>query len=111
MIVRASFAALVAAALFATAASAQSESVSFSIQNNSDLTIESIQYGESSDDSWSGNILDYQVEPGDTVDIVVDDGLDGCDYDFLYNFDNGDYYVERVDMCEINGSGFEFTGG
>lgn len=111
MFVRASLAAFAAAALFSTAALAQTESVSFSIENNSSSTIESIQYGQSSDDTWSDNILDYQVEPGMSVDVVVDDGLEGCMYDFMYNFDDGESYAERVDMCELDGSTHEFTGG
>ncbi len=102
---------LTAAAIvaFASSAAAQTESVSFSIHNNSDKTVESILYGQSSSDTWSDNILDYQVEPGDTVEITVDDGLEDCMYDFYYTFDDGTDYVERVDMCEIDGTVYEFT--
>ena len=59
----------------------------------------------------SDNILDVQVEPGDSVEVTVDDELEDCMYDFAYSFDDGSAYVERVDMCEINGETYEFTGG
>ncbi len=29
-------------------------------------------------------------------------------YDFYYTFDDGSDYVERVDMCQINGEVYEF---
>ena len=93
------------------AASAQTGAVSFSIHNNSENTIDAILYGQSSSDEWSDNILDFQVEPGMTVEITVDDELEDCMYDFAYSFDDGSAYGERVDMCEINGETYEFTGG
>ena len=92
-------------------ASSQTAAVSFTIQNNSTATIDSILYGEASSDQWSDNILDYQAEPGDSVRITIDDDLEDCEYDFYYTFDDGSDYVERVDMCEIDGGTFEFTGG
>lgn len=104
------FLAAAAVAAFALPAAAQTDSVSFSIVNNSSATIDSILYGQSSSDEWSDNILDYQVEPGDTVEITIDDGLEDCMYDFYYTFDDGSDYVERVNMCEIDGTEFEFTG-
>jgi hypothetical protein len=104
------FLAVAAVVAVASSAVAQTEAVSFSIVNNSDATIDSILYGQSSSDEWSDNILDYQVEPGDTVEITIDDGLEDCMYDFYYTFDDGSDYVERVNMCEIDGTEFEFTG-
>ena len=93
------------------AASAQTESVSFSIENNTDKIIYSIVYGQSSSEDWSDDILDGLVEPGQTVNVVIDDDLEDCMYDFLYSFDDDSHYVERVNMCEINGTNYEFTGG
>lgn len=105
------FMTVAAIAALAVPAVAQTGAVSFSIENNSEHTIDAILYGQSSSDEWSDNILDYQVEPGDTVEVTVDDDLEDCMYDFAYSFDDGSAYVERVDMCEINGSTYEFTGG
>ena len=107
------FLTIAAVAAFAApvAASAQTEAVSFSIENNSDKTIVSILYGQSSSDDWSDDILEGIIEPGDTVHVEVDDDLEDCMYDFFYSFDDDTHYVERVDMCEINGDTFEFTGG
>lgn len=103
--------AAVAALAVPAAASAQTGSVSFVVYNHSDATIDSIVYGQSSSDEWSDNILDYQAEPGDRVEVTIDDGLEDCMYDFYYTFDDGSDYVERVDMCEIDGEVYEFTGG
>ena len=103
--------AAVAALTLPAAASAQTESVSFVIHNNTDATIDSILYGQSSSDEWSDNILDVQAEPGDSAEVTIDDDLEDCMYDFYYTFDDGSDYVERVDMCEIDGGTFEFTGG
>ncbi len=103
--------AAVAALAVPAAAAAQNGAVSFTVHNNSDATIDSILYGQSSSDEWSDNILDYQAEPGDSVEVTIDDNLEDCMYDFYYTFDDGSDYVERVDMCEINGEVFEFTGG
>lgn len=103
--------AAVAALAVPAAASAQTGAVSFTVHNNTDKTIDSILYGQSSSDEWSDNILDYQAEPGDSVEVTIDDNLEDCMYDFYYTFDDGSDYVERVDMCEINGEVFEFTGG
>jgi len=105
------FLTVAAIAAIAVPAAAQTGAVSFTIHNNSEKTVESIVYGQSSSDEWSDNILDYQVEPGDAVEVTVDDDLEDCMYDFYYSFDDGTDYVERVDMCEINGETFEFTGG
>lgn len=100
-----------AAAAIAVPAVGQTGAVSFSIENNSEHTIDAILYGQSSSDEWSDNILDVVVEPGDTVEVTVDDDLEDCMYDFAYSFDDGSAYAERVDMCEINGTTYEFTGG
>ena len=105
------FLTVAAIAALAVPAVAQTGAVSFSIENNSEHTIDAILYGQSSSDEWSENILDVQVEPGDTVEVTVDDDLEDCMYDFAYSFDDGSAYVERVDMCEINGTTYEFTGG
>lgn len=92
-------------------ASAQTGAVSFSIENNSDKVIISILYGQSSSDEWSDDILDGVIGTGETVEVTVDDDLEDCMYDFYYTFDDDTDYVERVNMCEINGDTFEFTGG
>lgn len=102
--------AAIAALAAPAAASAQTESVSFTIHNNSEATIDSILYGQSSSDEWSDNILEQEAKPGDSVEVTIDDDLEDCMYDFYYTFDDGSDFVERVDMCEINGETFEFTG-
>ena len=97
--------AAVAALTAPAAASAQTDSVSFSIHNESSATLAMIYYGESSSDEWSDDILQGVVEPGETVEITVDDGLEECEYDFHYVFDDGGEYTEmNVDMCELDGT-------
>ncbi len=102
--------AAIAALTVPAVASAQTSAVSFSIENNTDKIIYSILYGQSSSDEWSDDILEGVIEPGDTVEITIDDDLEDCMYDFFYSFDDDTTYVERVDMCEIDGETFEFTG-
>jgi hypothetical protein len=99
------------AMLIPAVASAETQSVSFKIENNSERVIATILYGQSSSDEWSDDILEGIIEPGDTVEVTVDDDLSDCMYDFAYTFDDGSHYVERVNMCEIDGQTFEFTGG
>ena len=99
------------AMLVPAAASAQTEAVSFSVDNKTDKTIATIFYGQSSSDEWSDDILSGVIEPGETLEVTVDDDLSDCMYDFQYTFDDGSDYVERVNMCEIDGETFEFTGG
>ncbi len=112
MNIRTIAAAFAVAAILPVAASAQTESVSFSIENNYDATIDSVFYGESSSEEWSDNILEGEIAPGETMEVVIDDGLEDCEYDFHYTFDDGSDYTEmNVDLCELNGSVHEFTGG
>ncbi len=92
-------------------ASAQTDSVSFQIENNSEQVIVSIFYGQASSSEWSDDILEGVIGEGETVDVTIDDGLEDCMYDFYYTFDDDSHYVERVNMCEIDGETFEFTGG
>ncbi len=103
--------AAIAALSMPVAAFAQTGAVSFSINNNTDKTITAIYYGQSSSDDWSDNILDWQAEPSHSVEVTIDDELEDCMYDFWYTFDDGSDFIERVDMCEINGETFQFTGG
>ena len=102
------FGALAALAVSGSA-SAQTESLSFSIENNSEYVITAIYYGQSSGDDWSDDILTGVIGTGDTVEITIDDGLEGCMYDFAYEFDDGDTYIERVNMCELDGTVHEFS--
>lgn len=102
----AAFGALMAAGT----ASAQTGAVGFSIENNSSSTIIAIYYGKSTSDTWSDDILDGVIAPGETVEITIDDNLPDCNYDFSYTFDDQSEYTEyRVNMCEIDGTVHEFT--
>ena len=111
MINRCVGAACLAVSLFASGASAQTESVSFELTNNTGFTLTHIYISLPSTDSWEEDILgDQVVGEGETVVISVDDGLPECKYDIRYDFEDGDSLVEKsVDMCEINGS--EYTVG
>ena len=99
------------AMLVPAAASAQTESVSFSIDNKTDKIIAMVYYGHAADSEWSDDILSGVIEPGETLEVTVDDDTSDCMYDFMYTFEDGSDFVERVNMCEINGETFEFTGG
>lgn len=102
------FAAVAAASLFASAASAQTGPVSFSLDNNTDYTLTHIYVSLPSNNSWEEDILGAQVvESGETVIVTVDDGLAECEYDLRYDFSDGDSLIESsVDLCAINGDSF-----
>ena len=98
--------ACLAASLLATSVSAQTESVSFELTNNTGFTLTHIYLSLPSSNSWEEDILgDEVVENGETVVVSVDDGLEACEYDIRYDFSDGDSLIEKaVDMCEIDGS-------
>ena len=102
-------AAVAAASLFAaSAASAQSGPVSVSLDNNTDYTLTHIYISLPSTNDWEDDILGAQVvEPGETVQIVIDDGLPECEYDVRFDFSDGDTMQGgSVDFCAINGESF-----
>jgi hypothetical protein len=95
-------------ALVAPVAAAQTASVSFELTNRTGHTLTHIYISLPSSDSWEEDILgDQVVRNGETVEISVDDGLEACEYDILYDFSDGESLVEEsVDLCAIDGEAY-----
>ena len=79
------------------------ETLEFEIDNESSSTMTALFITSNDDPSWEEDILEEDIEPGDVVEITVDDELPGCEYDLKIEYDDGDTEeVEDVDLCEVN---------
>ncbi len=68
--------------LFASAP-AQAGSVSFTLVNKTSRTLEAFYASPPSTDDWEEDILGVDVlNPGESVEITIDDGREDCQYDF-----------------------------
>jgi len=99
-------AAAMSAALLAPAAHAQTDAISFTLTNNTEYVLTHLYISLPSTDEWEEDIFGADVlEPGDTLDISIDDGLDECVYDIRADFEDGDsIQIGSVDFCELDGS-------
>lgn len=99
-------AAALSAALLAPAASAQTDSVDFTLTNATERTLLSLYISLPSTDEWEEDIFGADVlEPGDTFDISIDDGLEECVYDIRADFVDGEsIQIASVDFCELDGA-------
>lgn len=91
---------------FAIGASAQTtEPVHFTIDNDTDNVLTALHLSEPSSNSWEEDILGVDVVgAGESVDVTIDDNLDGCEYDIRADFDDGTHIdVRGVDFCELEG--------
>lgn len=99
-------AAAAAAALFLCGnAQGQSEPIVFDLYNDTDFTITYLYISVPSTNDWEEDILgDQTVDPGETVEVTVDDELLECEYDLRADFDDGDSLViGEYDLCELDG--------
>ena len=92
---------------------ADTEAVTFKLENGTDLVMIEFYASPPGTDDWEEDIFgDGVLEPGYTVDVTIDDGREDCTYDFLAVFDNGDedleIEVQNVTVCE--GESYVFTG-
>ncbi|HYC68045.1 hypothetical protein [Brevundimonas sp.] len=104
-------AAFVAVALFAPTAMAQSASIDFTLNNETDHVLTRLFISLPSTDNWEEDILGEDVlGAGESIEISIDDGLPECVYDIRADFDDGDsVQVARVNFCELDGE--ELTVG
>ncbi len=71
------------ASLFAYSAIAQTQSVTFTLTNNTSRTLEEFYASPPSTDDWEEDILGVDtLAPGESVEITIDDGRSDCLYDF-----------------------------
>ena len=97
--------ALVASALLAPTAMAQTESIDFTLTNNTEHVLTALFISLPSTDEWEEDIFGADVlGSGDSMDISIDDGLAECVYDIRADFSDGDsVQVARVNFCELDG--------
>ena len=99
-------AAALSAALLAPVAHAQTDSISFTLTNNTERTLLSLYISLPSTNSWEEDIFGADVlEPGETFDIAINDGLPECVYDIKAVFtDSTEIDIREVDFCELDGA-------
>lgn len=50
------------------------------------------------------------VEAGETVEVTIDDGLDGCEYDLRADFSDGDsIQIRSVDLYDSDGGAISIS--
>lgn len=99
-------AAAFSAALIAPVAHAQTDSIDFTLTNNTDRTLLSLYISLPSTDSWEEDIFGADVlGPGETFNISIDDGLPECVYDVRADFTDGSVIdIRQVDFCALDGA-------
>lgn len=106
MMRRLASAAALTTVLLASAASAQTDPIAFSLTNTTDSTLVSLYISLPSTDAWEEDIFGADMlEPGDTMDISIDDGLPECVYDVRADFSDGSMIdLREVDFCALDGA-------
>ncbi|MEB3277555.1 MAG: hypothetical protein VKK42_01350 [Lyngbya sp.] len=70
--------------LFATQAEAETESVSFTLVNRTSRNLEEFYASPPEAEDWEEDVLGGEVlAPGESITIVIDDGREDCQYDFM----------------------------
>lgn len=89
----------------------QSDAVTFTLVNGTDDTIVEFYATAPSSGHWEEDILGIEVlEPGEGVDITIDDWREDCHYDFLAVFEDETELVhENVGVCD--GEEYVYTDG
>lgn len=97
--------AIAAAFSFTIGAMAQTESVNFTISNDTEEVLTALHLSTPGTNSWEEDILGSDVVgSGEEVDVSIDDGLEGCEYDLRADFSDGTHIdVRGVDFCELEG--------
>ncbi|RZJ05435.1 MAG: hypothetical protein EON89_03735 [Brevundimonas sp.] len=106
MHIRSLVAALAAsAALLAPTAQAQTDSIDFTLTNNTEHVLTALFISLPSTDEWEEDIFGADVlGSGESIAISIDDGLPECVYDIRADFSDGDsVQVEKVNFCELEG--------
>lgn len=109
MIIRFKTAAAVFAATLLLASPVLAANRHVLVRNKTSYTITAFQASNTGTDSWEENILGNDpLEPGQQVDVNIDDGTGACHFDFLATFeDNTTAQKNDVNVCKIGQ--FDFT--
>uniref|UniRef100_A0ACD5GUK0 Uncharacterized protein n=1 Tax=Desertifilum tharense IPPAS B-1220 TaxID=1781255 RepID=A0ACD5GUK0_9CYAN len=80
---------------------AQGADLEFSITNGTPRSIVDFRVDPSSQRNWYLNILTEDVGPGETLEVIIEDGLTTCTYDTYARWSDGAEVIEeQVNMCE-----------
>jgi hypothetical protein len=86
---------------------AQPGAVTFKLINGTDKVMTEFYASPPTKSDWEDDILDNTVlNPGESINITIDDGREDCDYDFRALFKDG---TESVDTGQKVCSGEEYT--
>lgn len=91
--------------LTAPASSSQTESLSFTLNNDTDYTLVALYISVPRTNDWEEDIFGADVlGSGESIEISVEDGLEDCVYDLKAEFSDGDDVIlTRTDLCELDG--------
>ena len=97
-------AAIAAAALFAASTASAGEAISFTLNNSTEHHLTHLYISVPETNSWEEDILGADVvDPGEAVEVTIDDGLDGCEYDLRADFSDGEsVMVGSENLCEAS---------
>lgn len=95
-------AAALAFAAFAFAAPVAAQDMAFTLTNASDHVIVEFYASPVVSDSWEEDMLaGGTIESGETVEVIIADGREHCEYDILMVLDTGDELSDEVDICTL----------
>ena len=89
-----------AAILAAAALPAAASDLSYSLTNASSLTIVEFYASPADEGRWDEDLLAAGVlPPGETGTLTIAGGSDQCSTDLRFVMEDGQEFVERVDIC------------
>ncbi len=95
-------AAALALAVFAITAPAAAQDMAFELTNDTDYVIVEFYASPTVADDWEEDILgDMVIESGETIEVIIADGREYCEYDIMMVLDTGEELVDEVDICEL----------
>jgi len=93
--------AMISGLIFANGANAYNRNVD--IANNSDLSIMKFQASNVGDSTWGPDLLgSFTLDPGESIDINLDDRTGYCRFDFRTVMEDGSILVRPgVNVCAV----------
>jgi hypothetical protein len=87
-----------------TALSAHAADRRVTVVNKTKVTVVEFYASAVGTDHWEEDILGQDtLEPGDLVEIDIDDGSGACRFDFKAVFDDNDEVIKKkVDVCSVS---------
>lgn len=78
------------------------EDLVFTLVNDSSHSITEMYVTPAGVDQWGENILTVvSVEPGDSGDVTIADGLEVCDYDLRFVTAEGGEAEQSQNLCDL----------